>query len=219
MTLIPALKMRLATPAALVDLGRLGDLRGIKVAGNVVTLGAMTTHAEVAASPIFEKPFRHWRNSLVESAIHRFVTAEPLAGRSPTTIRQPTIRLHCLDCCHVATTKRTIPAGAFFSGMFETALDRGEIVTAVNFPVPLAAAYEKFRSPASRYALVGVFIARTTGAVRVAVTGAAPCVFRMTEMESALSAKFTPEVLAGLRISSTGLNSDVHGDATIVPIS
>jgi carbon-monoxide dehydrogenase medium subunit len=86
-------------------------------------------------------------------------------------------------------------------------------VTAINFPVPLAAAYEKFRSPASRYALVGVFVARTTGGVRVAVTGAAPCVFRAIEIEAALSAKFTPEALAGLRISSSGLNADVHGDA------
>jgi len=214
MTLIPALKMRLAEPAALVDLGRLGDLRGIKVAGNVVTMGAMTTHAEVAASPDVRRAIP----ALAELAggigdpqvRNRGTIGGSIANNDPAA-DYPAALLGL--AATVATTKRTIPAGAFFSGMFETALDKGEIVTAINFPVPLAAAYEKFRSPASRYALVGVFVARTTGGVRVAVTGAAPCVFRATEIEAALSAKFTPEVLAGLRIPSSGLNADVHGDA------
>jgi aerobic carbon-monoxide dehydrogenase medium subunit len=214
MTLIPALKMRLAAPSALVDLGRLNDLRGIKVAGNVVTLGAMTTHAEVAVSSDVRKAIP----ALAELAggigdpqvRNRGTIGGSIANNDPAA-DYPAALLGL--AATVATTKRTIPAGAFFSAMFETALDKGEIVTAINFPVPLAAAYEKFRSPASRYALVGVFIARTTGGVRVAVTGAAPCVFRSTEIESALSAKFTPEAIGGVRISSAGLNSDVHGDA------
>jgi carbon-monoxide dehydrogenase medium subunit len=113
----------------------------------------------------------------------------------------------------VTTSKRRIAADKFFVGMFETALDAGEIVTEVSFPVPFMAAYEKFRSPASRYALVGVFVARTATGVRVAVTGAAPCVFRATAIEAALTEKFAAEVLTSVRISADGLNADMHGDA------
>jgi carbon-monoxide dehydrogenase medium subunit len=113
----------------------------------------------------------------------------------------------------VTTSKRSIPADAFFTGMFETALALGEIITAVSFPVPLAAAYEKFRSPASRYALVGVFVAKTASGVRVAVTGAAASVFRAKAIEAALSEKFAPEALSSLRFPADGLNTDMHGDA------
>ena len=113
----------------------------------------------------------------------------------------------------VTTNRRAIAGEAFFTGMFETALDAGEIVTAVTFPVPVAATYEKFRSPASRYALVGVFVARLASGVRVAITGAGSCVFRATAIEAALTEKFAVEAIAGLRFSPEGLNADMHGDA------
>ena len=113
----------------------------------------------------------------------------------------------------VKTSKRSIAAEAFFVGMFETALQPAEIITSVSFPVPAGAAYEKFRSPASRYALVGVFVAKTSAGIRVAVTGAAPSVFRAKTIESALSEKFSTDVLTNFRVPADGLNSDLHGDA------
>jgi carbon-monoxide dehydrogenase medium subunit len=113
----------------------------------------------------------------------------------------------------VVTGKRKIPAEKFFTGMFETALEPGEIIQQVSFPVPAMAAYEKFRSPASRYALVGVFVAKSASGVKVAVTGAAPVVFRAPTLERLLSEKFSPDILAGFRFPADGLNADMHGDA------
>jgi carbon-monoxide dehydrogenase medium subunit len=113
----------------------------------------------------------------------------------------------------VQTTKRQIPADNFFTGIFETALEPAEIVTAVRFPKIAQANYQKFRNPASRYAIVGVFVARTPGGVRVAVTGAGPCVFRVPAMESALAASFTPDAIRDIAIPDAGLNSDIHASA------
>ena len=113
----------------------------------------------------------------------------------------------------IRTTARTIAADDFFTGMFETALSEGEIITGVTFPVPEKAAYAKFPNPASRYAMVGVFVARFAGSVRVAVTGAAPCVFRAPAMEEALGKSFSTDAIAGITIPSDGLNSDLHGTA------
>jgi carbon-monoxide dehydrogenase medium subunit len=113
----------------------------------------------------------------------------------------------------VHTTKREIAADNFFTGMFETALEPAEIVTAVRFPKPQASCYQKFRNPASRYAIVGVFVVRTAGGVRVAVTGAGPSVFRVPEMEAALARSFTPDAIKDITIPDTGLNSDIHASA------
>jgi carbon-monoxide dehydrogenase medium subunit len=113
----------------------------------------------------------------------------------------------------VVTNRRRILADDFFTGMFETALESGEIVTAVSFPVPTRAAYMKFKNPASRYAIVGVFVADFGGRVRVAVTGAGPAVFRVSAMEQALTASFLPSAIAGLTIPQEGLNSDIHAPA------
>src|SRR5262249_19245715 len=113
----------------------------------------------------------------------------------------------------IRTNRRTIAADDFFTGMFSTALDEGEIITEVAFPVPERAAYAKFPNPASRYAMAGVFVAKTKAGVRVAVTGAGPCVFRLPEMEAALAKNFTPETAARITIDPTGLNSDIHGSA------
>ena len=111
------------------------------------------------------------------------------------------------------TNKRKIPADQFFTGMFETALQPGEIITSVSFPVPKRAAYTKFKNPASRYAIVGVFVADTGSGVRVAVTGAASSVFRVPDMEKALGAKFSPDAVAGIRVAAGALNSDMHASA------
>jgi aerobic carbon-monoxide dehydrogenase medium subunit len=214
MTLIPAMKLRLATPAALVDLSGLPELRRIKVDAKSVSIGAMTRHAEVADSAEVKRaipalaalaggigdPQVRNRGTLGGSIANNDPAADypaALVGLGAT----------------VTTSKRSVGAEGFFLGLFETALAAGEIVTSVSFPIPVAAAYEKFRSPASRYALVGVFVARTASGVRVAVTGAGPCVFRAKTIESALSERFSAEALAGLRFPTDGLNADLHGDA------
>src|SRR5689334_7823960 len=183
-TLIPTLKQRLAQPSDLIDLGRIPDLKGIREEAGGVTIGAMTTHAEVASSDVVKRVIpalaalaeiigdRQVRNrgTLGGSICNNDPAADypaALAGLNAT----------------VRTDRRTLPAEEFFTGMFETALKPAEIVTAVHFPKPRKAAYAKFRNPASRYAMAGVFVAQSDdGAIRVAVTGAAPSVFRATEI-------------------------------------
>jgi carbon-monoxide dehydrogenase medium subunit len=213
-SLIAALKLRLSQPSDLVDLGTIAELRGIKVEGNAVTIGAMTRHAEVAASAEVKKAIpalaslaasigdRQVRNmgTLGGSVAHNDPAADYPAG------------LLGLGAT-VNTNKRKIASDQFFKGMYETALEAGEIITSVTFPVPKRAAYMKFKNPASRYAIVGVFVADTGNGVRVAVTGAAPAVFRIAEMEKALTAKFAPESVAGIKVPEKGLNSDLHAKA------
>ena len=214
MTLIPTLKMRLASPPALVDLRAVPELRGISVGKSLVTVGAMTTHAQIERSA----DVRDAIPALTDLAggigdpqvRNRGTIGGSLANNDPAAdYPAAVLGLNAT----IKTSKRSIPADSFFVGMFETALRPGEIITSVSFPVPICAAYEKFRSPASRYALVGVFVAKTASGVRVAVTGAASSVFRAKTIESALAEKFSPEVLANFRVPSEGLNSDIHGDA------
>jgi carbon-monoxide dehydrogenase medium subunit len=214
MTLIPALKLRLSAPSALVDLGGITELRGIKVASGNVTIGAMTRHVEVERSA----EIRAAIPALAELAggigdpqvRNRGTIGGSIANNDPSA-DYPAALLGL--GATVTTAKRSIPSDSFFTGMFETALAAGEIITGVTFPVPLAAAYEKFRSPASRYALVGVFVAKTKAGVRVAVTGAAPSVFRAKNIEAALSEKFAVEAVTSIRVPSDGMNADMHGDA------
>jgi len=214
MTLIPALKLRLATPSALVDLGAIAELRGIRSSAGAITVGAMTRHAELERSP----QVREAIPALAELAgmigdpqvRNRGTLGGSIANNDPSA-DYPAAVLGL--GASIITNQRSIAADEFFTGIFETALRPGEIITAVNFPVPRAAAYEKFRSPASRYALVGVFVAKMPSGVRVAVTGAAPCVFRATAMETALAEKFAPDALASIRTPPDGLNSDMHADA------
>jgi carbon-monoxide dehydrogenase medium subunit len=214
MTLIPTLKMRLAAPPALVDLRALPELRGINVASGAVTVGAMTTHAEIERSSEIRKvlpALAELAGGIGDPQVrNRGTIGGSLANNDPAAdYPAAVLGLNAT----IKTNKRSIPAESFFVGMFETALQPGEIITSVSFPVPTGAAYEKFRSPASRYALVGVFVARTPSGVRVAVTGAAPSVFRAKTIESALTEKFSPDVLANFRVRADGLNSDIHGDA------
>jgi carbon-monoxide dehydrogenase medium subunit len=214
MTLIPTLKLRLAKPSDLVDLGAIASLRGITDGGDAVVIGAMTRHAEVN------------RSAMVKGAIPALAALAGMIG-DPAVRNRGTIggsisnndpaadypaALVGLGAM-VQTTKRQIPADNFFTGIFETALEPAEIVTAVRFPKIAQANYQKFRNPASRYAIVGVFVARTPGGVRVAVTGAGPCVFRVPAMESALAASFTPDAIRDIAIPDAGLNSDIHASA------
>ncbi len=213
-SLLPTMKMRLASPGALVDLAAIPGLSGITVAGNTVEIGAMTRHADVAAS----KEVAEAIPALADLAgkigdrqvRNRGTIGGSLANNDPAA-DYPAAVLGLGATVH--TNKRAIAADDFFQGLFETALEEDEIITKVSFPLPEAAAYEKFVQPASRFALVGVFVAKTGSGVRVAVTGAGPGVFRATALETALGGSFTPAALDNVEIAADGLNNDLHGSA------
>jgi carbon-monoxide dehydrogenase medium subunit len=213
-SLIAAMKLRLAQPAQLVDLGDVAELRGIKVDGGAVTIGAMTRHAEVASSADVKKAIpalAALAGMIGDRMVRNMGTLGGSVAHNDPAADYPAAVLG-LNAT-VITNKRKIAADDFFKGMFETALQAGEIITAVSFPVPKRAAYMKFKNPASRYAMVGVFVADTAGGPRVAVTGAGPGVFRVPEMEKALAGKFAPESVASIAVRSSGLNSDIHASA------
>jgi carbon-monoxide dehydrogenase medium subunit len=213
-TLLPTMKQRLAAPSDLIDISAIAELKGIKAEGSSLVIGATTPHAEVA------------RSSAVKSAIPALaVLAEGIgdaAVRNRGTIggsisnADPAADYPAAILglgATVQTNKRKIAADDFFKGLFETALEPGEIVTSVSFPKAEKAGYAKFPNPASRYAMVGVFVAKTGGGVRVAVTGAGPSAFRVKEMEQALGSKWSPDAVAGVKVAAKGLNSDIHGTA------
>src|ERR1700704_4614502 len=214
MTLIPTLKQRLAKPSDVVDLGGVKELAGIKVDGNNVVIGGMTRHADVApsaevkgATPALAYLAGHIGDPQVRN---RGTIGGSIANNDPAADYPAAIV--ALNAT-VRTNKREIPADQFFTGMFETALQPGEVVTAVRFPKVAQANYQKFRNPASRYAIVGVFVAKTQAGVRVAVTGAGASVFRVPEMEAALAKSFTPDAIKDIAIKDDGLNSDIHASA------
>ena len=182
-TLIPTLKQRLAQPSDVIDLGGIAELKGIKEEGGRLIIGAMTTPLPRSPNPRPCKPRDPGarRSSPRTSATPRSATAARSAARSATTIRPPTIRRRCWRLgATVSTNKREITADDFFTGMFETALEDGrDRHGGAASPSRTRAGYVKFPNPASRYAMVGVFVAQTGGGVRVAVTGAGPCVFRL----------------------------------------
>ena len=216
MTLLPTMKQRLASPAALIDLKSVHELAGIAREGDNLVIGAMTRHAEVAHKQCRAGGHsQRWRHSPESSAIRMFAIWGPSAVRSPTTIQPRTIRRRRLRWARRSSpTSAASAAQDFFTGLFETALETGELITQVSFPIPQKAAYMKFRNPASRYALVGVFVAKTAGGARVAVTGAGSNgVFRAEALETALNANFSPSALDGVSVSASGLNSDIHADA------
>ncbi len=214
MTLLPTMKQRLSAPAALVDLSAIPGLAGIAVGDGTVMIGAMTRHADVAASsPLAAAiPALTWLAASIgdPQVRHRGTIGGSLANADPAAdYPAGAVGLGAT----IVTDRREIAADLFFTGLFRTALAPDEIIIAVRFPVPEAAGYAKFKSQASRFALVGVFVARSGGAVRVAVTGAGPKVFRSKEIESALSANFTPAALASVSVDPFGLNSDMHADS------
>jgi carbon-monoxide dehydrogenase medium subunit len=214
MTLIPTLKQRLARPSDLIDLAAIPSLRGITDAGDAIVVGAMTRHAEVERSPVVRQAIpalAAMAHMIGDPAVRNRGTIGGSISNNDPAADYPAALVALGATVH--TMKREISADNFFTGMFETALEPGEIVTSVRFPKPQAACYQKFRNPASRYAIVGVFVARTGGGVRVAVTGAGPCVFRVPEMEAALARSFTPDAIKEITIPQDGLNSDIHASA------
>ncbi|MBV8888400.1 MAG: xanthine dehydrogenase family protein subunit M [Alphaproteobacteria bacterium] len=214
MSLIPALKLRLARPSDLIDLVAVPGLKGITEEGGGLVIGAMTRHGEVMRSEIVKRviPSLAAMAGLIgDPAVRNRGTIGGSVANNDPAADYPAA-LVALDAT-VRTNQREIGAEDFFTGMFETALETGEIVTAVKFPKPQAGNYQKFRNPASRYAIVGVFVARTGSGVRVAVTGAGPSVFRVPEMEAALSGSFTPDAIKDIQIPQDGLNSDIHASA------
>jgi len=214
MTLVPTLKQRLAKPSTLVDLGGIAELRGIRKEGNAIVIGAMTKHVEVANSaevkgaiPALAELAAHIGDPAVRNrgTIGGSISNSDPAADYPAAV----VALNAT----ITTTKRKIAADDFFKGLFETALAPDEIVTSVSFPVPEKAAYMKFPNPASRYAIVGVFVARTGNNIRVGVTGAGPCAFRWKDAEAALAKSWTADALKSLAVKADGLNSDIHASS------
>ncbi len=214
MTLVPTLKQRLAKPSDLVDLAAIGGLTGIKEEGGGVTIGAMTRHVEVDRSDIVKRVIpglAALAGMIGDPAVRNRGTIGGSISNNDPAADYPSAVVGL--GATIVTTKREITGDDFFTGMFETALAQDEIVTAIKFPRPDASAYQKFRNPASRYAIVGVFVARTGSTVRVAVTGAGPCVFRVPEMEAALAKSFSPDAIKDIAIPDDGLNTDIHASA------
>src|SRR5579872_5077637 len=214
-TLLPTMKMRLAGPPALIDLSRIEGLSGVELTGRAVTIGAMTRHNDVHTSPVVQQSLpvlAKLAGMIGDPAVRHMGTIGGSIANNDPTADYPAA---CLGLgATIITNKRRIAADDFFTGMFSTALEPAEIITKVSFPIPKKAAYQKFRNQASRFALVGVFVAKRGSDIRVAVTGAgANGVFRVTAFEEALKKRFAPKSLEGLTVPADGLNSDIHGSA------
>ena len=214
-TLVPVMKQRLASPPHLVDLSHIEGLDTIELKGRNLVIGAMARHADVANSATVGEAIpalAHLAGLIGDPAVrHRGTIGGSIANNDPTADYPAA----CLALgATIVTNKRKLKAEEFFLGLFTTALEPDEIITKVSFPLAKKAAYVKFRNQASRYALVGVFVARRPSDVRVAVTGAGGNgVFRVTAFEEALQKRFSPKVLEGIHVSPEGLNSDIHGSA------
>lgn len=211
-TLLQTLKQRLAQPTALVDLGGLAELSGIKVEKDRVVVGAMTRHSEVARSKEIAKAIpalAALAESIGDPQVRNAGTLGGSIANNDPAADYPAAVLGL--GATVQTSQREIAADDFFVDLFETALKPGELIRAVSFPIPKRAAYVKFPQPASRFALVGVMAAEGGDGVRVAVTGAGSCVFRVTEMEQALAKDFSADAIAGIEVDADRLNGDIHG--------
>jgi len=213
MTMIPTLKARLARPTHLVDIANLPELRRIEAKGGKLVIGAGTKHHEVATSAVVKKAIPALAGLAGEigdpQVRNRGTIGGSLANNDPAA-DYPAAVLGL--GATVVTTKRSIAADDYFQGLFATALEEGEVIVRIEFPVPKRAAYSKFPHPASGYAMAGVFIAQTAVGVRVAVTGAGPGVFRWKEAEAALAKNFKPAAIEGIKLDASGLNTDIHAD-------
>ena len=213
-SLLAAMKMGLSAPETLVDLAGVAELRGITVSGGTVKIGAMTTHAEVAANKDVAKAIpalADLAGNIGDRQVrNRGTIGGSLANNDPAAC-YPAAVLGLGATIH--TNTRTIAADSFFKGLYETALQAGEVITAVSFPVPEKAAWQKFKQPASRFSLVGVFVSKGPQGVRVAVTGAGASVFRASGLEAKLAASWSAGALSGATVSADGLNTDLHGSA------
>lgn len=211
-TLIPTLKQRLAAPSALVSLAGIEDMKGVCQDGNTLVIGGGTTHGTVASEGGTYPALAALASNIGDPAVrNRGTIGGSLANNDPSAC-YPSAAL--ASNATIVTNSREIAADDYFQGLFTTALDEGEIITSVRFPIPQAANYQKFVQPASRFALVGVFVAKHADGVRVAVTGASEDgVFRWSDAEDALSGNFSPDAVDGLTASADGLMTDLHGDA------
>ena len=210
-SLVQAMKLRLSAPSDLIDLSGLGDLKALKAEGSTVVVGAMVRHAEVAGSGAVQKAIpalAQLANMIGDRQVRHLGTIGGSLANNDPAADYPAAVLGL--GATITTNKRKIEADKFFKGLYETALEPGELITSVSFPVPKRAAYMKFKNPASRFALVGVFVADFGGNVRVGITGAGPSAFRQSEMEKALAAKFAPESVANIKVKPDGLNNDLH---------
>ena len=214
MTLLPTMKLRLAQPSDLVDLSGIDGLAGITDTGDTIEIGAMTRHADVAASDVVQDglpALAELADKIGDAQVRNRGTLGGSIANSDPAADYPAAVLGL--GATIRTDRREIAADDYFLGMFETALEADELVVSVSFPKPKRAAYAKFPNPASRYAVVGVMVAETKDGIRVAVTGAGACAFRMTGMEEALSASLSADALDGLNPDAADLNEDIHASA------
>ncbi|NML46603.1 xanthine dehydrogenase family protein subunit M [Ramlibacter sp. G-1-2-2] len=213
-TLLASMKLRLANPEQLVDLGAIAELAGIKRDGNAIVIGAMTKHADVASGADVKSAIpalADLAGGIGDRQVRAMGTiGGSLANNDPAACYPAAVL--ALGAT-VNTNKRKIAADDFFQGLFTTALEEGEVITSVSFPIARKAAYIKFKQPASRFALIGVFVAQTDSGVRVAVTGGGNGVFRHTGLEQALTKSFDPQAAAGVKVDSSGLSADLHASA------
>ena len=214
MTTIPSMKLGLASYKDIIDIKGIKKLSGIKVSGKSVTIGATTKHAEVANSKEVKKAIPSLADlaeGIGDPAVRNRGTIGGSIANNDPAADYPSACLALNATIH--TNKRKIPADKFFKGMFETDLKKGELIESVEFEVPENSAYSKFPNPASRYAIVGVYVAKLKKEIRVAVTGVESCVFRCKKLEDALTNNFSPSAIDNVSISSKGLNSDLHASA------
>jgi carbon-monoxide dehydrogenase medium subunit len=214
MTLLPTMKQRLASPSDLIDLAAIADLKGLSEAGGALVIGAMTTHATVAADATVKAripALAQLAEGIGDAQVRNRGTIGGSVANADPAADYPAAVLGL--GATVRTNRREIAGDAFFTGLFETALEPEELILSISFPVPTKAAYVKFANPASRYAIVGVFVAQTANGVRVAVTGAGPNAFRVPEMEQALAGNFSAEALNGIAVAADDLNGDIHASA------
>jgi carbon-monoxide dehydrogenase medium subunit len=214
-SLVQAMRLRLANPSTLVDLGAAAELRGIAVDGNTLRIGAMTRHSEVAGSADVARTLPALASLAAGIGDPMVRNAGTLGGSIANADPAACYPAGLLGLgATVVTDRRSLPADTFFTGLFQTALQPGELIVAVTFPIPARAAYIKFKNAASRFALVGLFASEGPGGIRVAVTGARDHAFRFAEAEAALTrGGFRPQSLDGLKLDPSGLNSDLHATA------
>jgi aerobic carbon-monoxide dehydrogenase medium subunit len=214
-SLVPVMKLRLASPSDIIDINNVEGLSGIEVKGRAVVIGAMTRHYEVANSKELKEALPALANvpgSIGDPHVrHRGTIGGSIANNDPNADYPAA----CLGLgATIITNKRRIAADDFFTGMFSTALEPDEIITKLSFPIAKKAAYEKFKHPASGFALVGVFVSKRGSDIRVAVTGAGSNgVFRVTSFEEALKKRFSPKSIEGMTVPADGMNSDIHASA------
>jgi carbon-monoxide dehydrogenase medium subunit len=213
-TLLPALKHRLNKPSALVDLSGIAEMKGIKRQGNALVIGALTKHVEVANSAEVKATIpalAYMASHIGDNQVRNRGTIGGSVSNNDPAADYPAAVLGLGATIH--TSKRKIAADDFFQGMFTTALEEGEILVAIEFPIPEKAGYAKLKNPASRYVMAGAFISKGPAGLRVAINGAGPCVFRQADMEAALGRNWSADAVAGVKQAADGLNSDIHGSA------